>query len=385
MAFVTMPVALFKTFIGPAYLLEDGLFDKYYNYALFMSNLQLLITLQVTRFFLKVFKSYKTSLQKIVKKITPKWKVKRSKMFFLSFLFLFLFFLSFYILSTNSLGFINWIISPRTGYQFHRTGAGQYYALALLFLSTSFSLRLLFLKKTKNILLFTILYIIFSWLLGSKHIILNFCIYTIIILWFRQFKHLGKFIRYFTPIIFIPMLLNFGSFDLNDVASYFDYYVNSAMYFKEYFTGNIDLFWGEIRTTEFWALFPRSIFPDKPYVYGFLLVNEHFFPGAAEATHTPAFGGPIASFADFGVLGVIWDSLFNFQLWFQLLCYHIVFTNKNIETLKSNPIYIYVFLLLFAPNFLQFLPFPLSLITFLFLSSIISFINRVVIKIHQIN
>ena len=30
---VTMPIALFKAFFGPAYLLNDGLFDKYYNFA----------------------------------------------------------------------------------------------------------------------------------------------------------------------------------------------------------------------------------------------------------------------------------------------------------------------------------------------------------------
>ena len=40
-------------------------------------------------------------------------------------------------------------------------------------------------------------------------------------------------------------------------------------------------------------------------------VNEFFFPGAAEETNFPAFGGPIDYFADFGLLGVIFLTFFN--------------------------------------------------------------------------
>ena len=336
---VTMPIALFKAFFGPAYLLNDGLFDKYYNFAILMANIQLIITLYVTIILFKIFRSYHYSITNFLYKITPKWRIKRTKMFLVSFVFLLLFLISFYLLS-STFGFINWILSPRTGYQYHRVGAGEYYAFALLFLSTSFSILLLFLRKNKSIYLFSIVYIFFAWFLGSKHIMLNFCIYTITVLWFRNVDNLGKIIGYATPIIFIPMLLNFGSFDLSEIATYFDYYVNSAMYYKEYFSNGIDLFYGQIGLTDYWALVPRSLFPDKPYVYGFLLVNEHFFPGAAEATHTPAFGGPVPYFADFGLIGVIVYSFFNFQLWFQVFCYYIIFVDRRLERIISNPLYI---------------------------------------------
>lgn len=378
-ALVTMPVALFKAFLGPAYLLDDGLFDKYYNFAILMANIQLCITLWITGFLLKIFRSYNCNIANFLIRITPRWKIKRFKMFLVSFILFLLFCISFYFLS-SSFGLLNWITSPRTGYQFHRVGAGEYYAFALLFLSTSFSLLLLFLNKKRNIYFFTVVYVFFAWFLGSKHIILNFCIYAIIIFWFRNAKHLGRIIWYVTPIIFIPMLLNFGSFNLSDIATYFDYYVNSAMYYEEYFLDKIDLFYGEIGLTEYWALVPRNLFPDKPYVYGFLLVNEHFFPGAAEATHTPAFGGPVPYFADFGILGVIWHSLFNFQLWFQIFCYYIIFVDRRLERIISNPLYIYAFLILFAPNFLQFFPFPLSVFVFYFLIKLISFFNRAIIR-----
>lgn len=376
---VTMPIALFKAFFGPAYLLNDGLFDKYYNFAILMANIQLIITLYVTIILFKIFRSYHYSITNFLYKITPKWRIKRTKMFLVSFVFLLLFLISFYLLS-STFGFINWILSPRTGYQYHRVGAGEYYAFALLFLSTSFSILLLFLRKNKSIYLFSIVYIFFAWFLGSKHIMLNFCIYTITVLWFRNVDNLGKIIGYATPIIFIPMLLNFGSFDLSEIATYFDYYVNSAMYYKEYFSNGIDLFYGQIGLTDYWALVPRSLFPDKPYVYGFLLVNEHFFPGAAEATHTPAFGGPVPYFADFGLIGVIVYSFLNFQLWFQVFCYYIIFVDRRLERIISNPLYIYAVLILFAPNFLQFFTFPLSVFIFYFLVKLISFINRVVIR-----
>ena len=215
---VTMPIALFKAFFGPAYLLNDGLFDKYYNFAILMANIQLIITLYVTIILFKIFRSYHYSITNFLYKITPKWRIKRTKMFLVSFVFLLLFLISFYLLS-STFGFINWILSPRTGYQYHRVGAGEYYAFALLFLSTSFSILLLFLRKNKSIYLFSIVYIFFAWFLGSKHIMLNFCIYTITVLWFRNVDNLGKIIGYATPIIFIPMLLNFGSFDLSEIAT----------------------------------------------------------------------------------------------------------------------------------------------------------------------
>ena len=63
------------------------------------------------------------------------------------------------------------------------------------------------------------------------------------------------------------------------------------------------------------------------------LVNEHFFPGAAEATHTPAFGGPVPYFADFGLIGVIVYSFFNFQLIFSNI---YIISNKLPTSLRTG-------------------------------------------------
>lgn len=377
---IIIPVDLFKSIFGPAFLLPDGLFDKYYNFAILMTNLNCIITLFVISFAFKVFRSYDSIISYWYNSIKPRWRVKRRKMLLASFFMLIIFFISFIALSSNSFGVINWIQSPRTGYQFHRTGAGQYYALALLFLSSSFSICLLYIKKTINILLILGIYLILAFLLGSKMILLHFCIYVLIIFWFRGKKNLAKVIIKAMPLIFILLLLNFGSFSLEDIATYFDYYVNSAHYYEEYFNGNMPLFYGEVSYSQIWGLVPRSLYPDKPYVYGITLVNEIMFPGAAEASHTPAFGGPLHSFADFGILGVVFDSLFNFVLFFNMLCYYFIFKNRQIDCIRNNPILLYLVLLMFAPCFMQFFQFPLSLILFVVLTKIVSVTNRAIVK-----
>lgn len=374
----TMPITLFKTFIGPAFVLEDGIFNKYFHYALLMTNVQLFFTLIVTILLTKTFHKRRFS-EKFLQRITPKWKTSSKRMKIASIFFLILFFISFVILASHSFGLVNWIKSPRTGYQFHRSGAGQYFAFALLFLSTSYTLRLIYTKKTANVIYATIVYLFFVWFMGSKNFMLNFCSFTLIILWFRRYKHIKKILIFAIPCIFGLLLMNFGSINIEEITLYFDYYINSANYYEAYFNKEIDLFYGEIAASNFWWMVPRSLYPDKPYVYGLLLVNEHFFPGAAEATHTPAYGGPIGSFADFGVGGVIFDSIFNMHTFFLSFCYYLIFSNSQLDVIRKNPILIYVMLILFAPSFMNFIGFPLSLFVFLMIIFVIAMCNRCVV------
>lgn len=377
--FFGMPVEMFKTFVGPAFALDEGLFNVYFNYAILMANIDLCIKLIMTIFLLRTFRRRKLGYR-VLRYISPKWKISPLRMKRCSVIFLFLFLACFVILASHSFGLINWIMSPRTGYQLHRTGMGTFYALALLFLSTSFTIRLVYTKKISSIFMWTLLYLILVWFMGSKGFLLNFCIYCFIILWFRGYKKINKIIRIVLPGIFGIMLLNFGSIEFEDIVSYFDYYVNSAHYYEEYLNGRLGLFMGEIFTSNIWSLVPRGLYPEKPYVYGFLLVNEYFFPGGAEATNTPAFGGPIAAFADFGVIGVIFFSIFNPNLWFNVFCYYVIFISKSFKQIQRSPILIYVLLITFAPNFMTFIGFPISLFMFLILAKIISISNRVVLK-----
>lgn len=376
---ITAPIVLFKTFIGPAYILELGLFNKYFNFAILMTNISMLINFIMTVLILRTYKNCHYT-NAIISALTPKWRINKNRLVFLSYIFLTFAFISFIFL-TYKYGLINWILNPRGGYQHGRSGMGAFYALTLLFLSVSYSFKLLSAKNTSRVFISAILYISFVWFLGSKEIMLNFFAFTFVILWFRKYKHTMRIAIYGMPFIFVILLMNFGNIEFNEIANYFDYYINSANYYEAYFNGQIDLYYGEISATSWWSIVPRGLFPDKPYVYGFTIVNEFFFPGAAESTNYPAFGGPIASFADFGVIGVVLSSIFNWSLFLKLFCYHIIFNKASYNTIISNPLHFVCFLYLFAPNFLHFFPFPLSFIALVAVISIFSFSNRAVLYI----
>jgi hypothetical protein len=186
------------------------------------------------------------------------------------------------------------------------------------------------------------------------------------------------------PLVILVMSINFfggnlNSFNILELFSYFDYYKNSAQFYEDYYSGRIDLFYGEIFFSDFWNLLPRSLFPDKPYSYGITLVNEIYWPGAAEETNTPAFGGPVAYFADFGILGVILFSLFNPFKFISYLFFWQLVKNYSYETIKNNSIVLALFILFCSPVFLMNLAFPINLIFYFIILLFIMFYNRLVI------
>ncbi|WP_315012162.1 hypothetical protein [Capnocytophaga leadbetteri] len=372
--FISFPVLVTKTFVGPFFILKEGLFDTWFQYAIFMTNIYLLgeyILILIT--IEKCKKSFFIN-ESLLKKIRI-IKIKRVRMIISSLFFIFLFLLCFLLLSKD-FGVLNWIINPREGYQFHRTGVGHWYALSLLFLSTSYAIAALYSKKILHLIFITFVYILFAYLLGSKAVILSFVTFFMIVLWFRRSKHFTTILYFTLPLGFTVMLLNFNPKDAMSVVEYFDYYVNSAMYYKAYFGNQIDLFYGEVWATGFYQYIPRGLFPDKPHVYGFLLVNEHFYPGAAEATHTPAYGGPVFYFADFGVIGVILAAFLNINVVLQTILYYVFYKNTNIMDIRYNSNRLYIFIWLLAPSFMEYFG-SISVILFYFIIKTISTINRI--------
>lgn len=375
------PVTVAKLIVGPIFFLEDGLFNPFYNYSLFITSTELFCTYVVTKLTIASAKKYSPVIENFLEKCKTHWIVKNKKMLRISLFFFVLSIIFFILLASHSYGVLNWIKDSRTGYQYHRVGAGQYYAFFLLFLSVSFSLALIYVNGYKKVILVYILYIPIIWLLGSKGHILNFTIYTLIILWFKRYKYLNRFFLVFLPIIFGLMLLNLGRTSVVEIAEYFnDGYVNSAKYFEEYFAGKIDLFYGKIFVTQFWELIPRGLYENKPYVYGITLLNEYFFPGMAEQSHTPAFEGPVSMYADFGFIGVVGSVLLDLGLYLKIIAYYFILKKKNFGEISSSPLLLYTFLLLFAPSFLTFFLFPWSLIIFVFLMKNISIGNKIVCR-----
>jgi hypothetical protein len=373
----TLPVELAITLIGPLYSFEKPWNNYYYIIALSITNLVLFFDFILMIFSFRLIKNNKKLIYKFETILRlNKLEIKTKRMQLLANIFLIIFFILFFLLASQTFGVISWILDPRTGYQLHRVGYGPLYAFAMLFLSLSFVLHTIY---SANIIKLSSLFILFLplvYLFGSKGFIIQFIIYFCIILWFNNFKYIKSITLLLIFTAFLIALINFSTSDLNDVFSYFSHYANSAMYFESYLKGEIDLFYGQIWLTDFYKYLPRALFPDKPYVYGFLNVNEFFFPGAAEATNTPAFGGYIHYYADFGLLGVIVSSLINIPAFINYLLTYLLFREIDLDKIKKSKSKLYLFIWLFAPAFMTLIPTFVSLILFLLIVNIISVINR---------
>jgi hypothetical protein len=373
-----LPVDIFKVVLGPPFLLNDGTYNVYYNIAILYTTISFVIDYILLRFAFFISNKY------TFVSITYDIKIKYSRMIKASAFFYILFFLFFYLLSSSSFGFINWLKDPRTGYQLYRVGAGQFWVLSISFLSVSFTIFTVYVKNIRNIFIFLIPYLYSAYLLGSKGIVLEFLVFFLIVLWLRRLKGLKKIFFITAPLAFLLMLINFftsagyngGTVDYKAIFSYFDYYVNSAMYYEEYYSGRIGLFYGKIYFSDFWNLVPRGLYPNKPFVYGIIHVNEYFFPGAAEETNTPAFGGPVNYFADFGILGIVFMTFldpFKFVYYF-FLCQ--LLKKYDYQQLKNNLFLILLFLFFSAPFFLFSLAFPLNMLFLFLISVVLLFFNK---------
>ena len=372
---ISLPVEIMKVFGGPMFMLTDGLFNVWFNYALFVTNIELAIKFIVIYFTIKFSERNSFIKYKLINIFKP-YNPKKQRMIIVAVFFLFIFFVMFILLSKD-FGLINWLMSPRTGYQLHRTGKGQWYALSLLFLSTSYTIMMLYTKKVSNLFFVFTIYVLLVFLLGSKGFIFSYVIFFIIVLWLRKSKYFKQAFLIVPPIGFGLMMLNFNLLEFIEIVSYFDYYINSAMYFESYFKNEIDLFYGKIWLTDFYKYMPRAIFPDKPFVYGFLYVNEFFYPGQAEKTNTPAFGGPMPAFADFGFIGVILFAIFDLGLIFKTILLYILYKNIHLQSIRNNSNNFYLFVWILAPSFMNFFGTIYSIILFIFIVKIISIFNRI--------
>jgi len=104
------------------------------------------------------------------------------------------------------------------------------------------------------------------------------------------------------PVVLLSPWLQ-GNFDsLRESLAYYDYFDNAARY-----VGRADRFgppWGGTMLSTLWEYVPRALYPDKPYVYGNIVVNEYWFPGAAQEGYTPGWLPWILLHLDVGVVDV---------------------------------------------------------------------------------
>ena len=371
---VTFPVTMSTLIIGPANLIDSGLFNKYYNFAVLMTSISLVCKFILT-YVLLFYLNKSEKLAEIFDK-PVKFEVTEKKMLWLGVFFLFLFFICFLLL-TADFGFINWVKAPREGYQNHRKSLGPFYGLSITCLSVSYTLVTVSMKKISSILMAFILYVFFAYFIGSKGYILTIAEYTLILLWFLRYKHLTKVISIVVPLAFTVMLINFFSTYTDDIdhvkeaISYFDTYWNSAKYFYYHFKGDIPLKNGEVLFSNYWWLVPRALYPAKPFVYGTIIINEYFWPLAAAAANTPQFGGVVDLYADFGVSGVIILSLLNVGTVVSTVTGFFLYKNAKKDNIMRHSHYLYIFIWTHSPLLLNIIAFPLNLVVFFFITSVI--------------
>jgi hypothetical protein len=382
---VNIPIELMKIYVGPHLLLDAGLFDRAYQFALLMGNLSLFVAATSLIAFYSLFR--RIAVDQFLPfdryALTPRDMRRGARIFLLGFL------LSFYILTSNEFGLINWINNPRMGYQVYRVGQGHWYALATSLLSVSMVLSALSDPSPKKIIIGGAFYLILGYFLGSKGLLLSIFSTTLILLWFIRYKNIDKIILLGFPVILFLMIFNLylalGDLDPTLVVGYFDHYKNAADYYEGYFDGSVNLFYGKIAATSFWEYVPRGVWPEKPFVYGVLHVNEIFFPGQAELTNTPAFAGAVNHFADFGVFGVIIFGLFSPISISSAFLSYLIYTRPGINFKRATLVSVLMLVIMFAPGFGEFFPGAVYLGLLIFVASLIISVrvrrNRLAIKL----
>ncbi len=349
---IIFPVDLMILFGGPLVLISDGLFDVGYQYAVLMNNLYIFAQVVGSLFFLYLAKTFGFH------RILPFQHVlfERKDLRRSSFFFLIIFLSALFVLANAELGFFNWLLNPRQGYQLYRAGQGHWYALAVSALSVSYVLALLAKPTAGNVIFCTVFYMCFGFFLGSKSGLLSIFTTALIFLWFLRWHHLDKIYLFGIPILFGLMLFNLSlaiddSFEFQNVLMYFDHYKNGADYYRSYLSGEVSLFHGEILSSSLWAYVPRAIWPDKPWIYGVINIVEMFYPGLAETGNTPAFGGAVEQFADFGPLGVVLFGFFSTKAILTGVLSHLIFRKPGLSFVNVTLASLILILVQYAPSF----------------------------------
>lgn len=360
--FALLPVRLLWLFAGPSVHFDAGIFDGTYQYLILLENLQFALRSGVAGLLL-LFLVRNDVLGGFVDRfhyhpMAPE-RLRLCALWFFG-----LFVLFFVVTASWSFGLLNWIMSPRTGYQLHRTGAGAFYAMAVSLLAVSYVLALLAADSRRGIITTWMLFLPVVFLLGSKGYLVLYTITAFAFMLIHGFRLKLGMVLPIGLVMTAAVLLNFGSADLLDIFFYFDYYSNSAYFIAAYQNGLTDLFYGQIASTEIIGAIPRALWPDKPFVYGSTLLNEMFYPGFAEKGHTPAFGGPILAYADYGVPGVILNGLTDWSYLGSVLLAFLLLKRlreRGADFIRTHHFYIFLTLQMLAPGYLNFFQFPLNL------------------------
>jgi len=213
-------------------------------------------------------------------------------------------------------GYTQWLTNPRNAYQFYRTGAGPFFLL------------------TQHLTIFALAYLLWTARPAAAGTAMAALAFEAVA-WFSGCKEQmaavlvlsAAYYHFRVARISTPLLALIGSCSLgalaavlvvqsaqrgfaigNDaglyrVMSYLDFFPNTVFYLSR--ASEIGPRYGGAMLSTLWEFAPRALFPNKPYDYGALAINELLFPGLAERTFSPALLDWALWHLDFGVAGVL--------------------------------------------------------------------------------
>lgn len=253
-----------------------------------------------------------------------------------------------------------WLSDPRLAYMIGRSGSGHWYVLSQTCLFLSYLCWLYYERPRNRIVLLcgTLAYIVLMFYFGSKAAMVGVIV--------AGGVYFNFFVRTFSwgeitlaaglgvPVVLISPWLQ-GNFDsLKETLQYYDYFDNAARY-----VGRHDEFgpqYGGAFLSSLWEYVPRRLAPDKPYVYGTLIVNEYFYEGAAKQGYTPGYLPWIPYHLDFGipgvflggsVIGFLTKAVYTYFLRYRTFLGYLSFLQMSfIPVLKLAPVLYFVALVL---------------------------------------
>jgi uncharacterized membrane protein (UPF0136 family) len=309
-------------------------------------------------------------------------KTKKHKTLVIGILFFSLYIISFILLAYFSGAGTLWITDSRYSYQFYRNGVGVFYAVAGTFLRLSYTV-FIFKDSSVNFSWFTfisktIFFMFISYFLGSKGIILSLFITALVYYnYYINSIKLSTLLIIFFLILIVVTLLQLVQGTANEISEtflYADYFQNTCEFIRRF--DEFEYQWGQAFLSNLWSFVPRGIYPDKPYEYGQLLINQVLFPGLAEKSFTPGLLPWAADYLDFGVIGVLISGLFR---GLSLGWAHEYFLNKN----KSITGFIILLQIGGIAEVFSFIPIPIILIVALPLFSLVYYMYNGISKLPQ--
>lgn len=215
---------------------------------------------------------------------------------------------SFILMGYKGIGISTWILNNRHAYIVGRKGVGVYYMLYELMILLFFVGVLTKKSRRRKKIVGTLLTLVLSYFTGSKGFLLGILIGYLFYydLYIKKIRIKKIIPLAFVFIIMINVLLLVQS-NLN-ILEYGgnDFYMNYFRLLDRYSNDHLEYYFGKLTLeNNLWFLIPRSIFPNKPFIYGQTRLVEMFYGrDMVIMGHTPSFTPMGVPFADGGLIAI---------------------------------------------------------------------------------